>query len=276
MRFAIVFDAPGQGNLVQQATKMLHQTGGEVFTVTSEGIMDGVLNGFNAVVFPGGIASWTGLRKWNTNFAHAIRYFVAAGGGYLGVCAGAYIAGKKPAVGFSLYCNRTLALADIWTHLPPLISTIKEYIEAQSQYLTVMLKITSEDHLIVRGHLGEIVEVTYTSGPIMVGPGELVTPLAFFEDGNVAALATTFGMGRVVLCSVHPEAPWIGGVGEPSLPWLYPAMARWVAELELAPDYTPLQPWAKPSPIPSAIPVFAGALVLGTGMILGSRIRRGK
>lgn len=276
MRFAIVYDSPSeQGGYLPQVIDMLYQVpGAEVFTVTSEGIMEGALNGFDAVVFPGGVASWVGLRKWGVDFAHSIRYFVAAGGGMLGICGGAYISGKDPAKVISLYCNRTLMLADIWTEPPPLIATFKEYMEMQWHRYPVAVTITGEDHPIVTGHLGEEVEIAYSGGAIMVNPGEAVTPLAFFEDGKVAALATTFGKGRVALCSPHPEAPWEGDVGEPSLPWLYPAMASWVGEPEMAPDYRPLQPWEKPALLPSALPIAAGTLFLGTGMILGSRIRK--
>lgn len=273
MRYAIVFDSPSeQGGFIPQVADMLSQVpGAEVFTVTSEEIMYGALNGYDAVVFPGGVASWTGLRKWGTDFAHAIRYFVAAGGGYLGVCGGAYIAGKLPARVINLYCNRSLGLADVWTEPPAIIATFREYIEMQWHRFPVTVTFTTEYHPIVSGHEGEVADIAYSGGAIMVGPGETVMPLAFFEDGRLAALATTFGRGRVVLCSPHPEAPWENDVGEPSLPWLYPAMAKWVGELELSPDYSPLQPWERPSILPSAIPVVVGIGALTVGMVIGTQ-----
>lgn len=270
-RLAIVYDSPAeQGGYLPQVVDMLYRVpGAEVFTVTSEGIMGGVLNGFDAVVFPGGIASWTGLRKWGVDFAHAVRYFVAAGGGYLGVCGGAYIAGKEPPAIINLLCNRTLMLADIWTAPPPLISTFQEYREMQWQRFPVTVTITREAHPIIRGHEGEVVDIAYSGGAILVNPGEQVIPLAFFEDGRLAIIQTTFGQGRVVLCSPHPEAPWEGDVGEPCVPWLYPAMAQWVAEPALSPDYSPLQPWERPAVIASAIPIFLGtAAAVGTGVVV--------
>lgn len=276
MRYAIVYDSPTeQGGPLPQVIDMLYQVPrAEIFTVTSEGIMAGALNGFDAVVFPGGIASWTGLRKWGADFAHAIRYFVAAGGGMLGICGGAYISGKESAKVLSLYCNRTLMLADIWTQPPPLISTVKEYMEMQWHRFPVTIRFTTGYHPIVSGHEGEVAEIAYSGGAIMVNPGEAVTPLAFFEDGRVAAMATMFGRGRVVLCSPHPEAPWEGDVGEPCLPWLYPAMAKWVAEPELSPDYSPLQPWERPAVVSSAIPVALGVGAFAFGLVAGTQ--RGK
>jgi len=276
MKFAIVFDSESeQGSFVPQVIAMLQQVqGSTVYTVTSEAIMDGALNNFDAVVFPGGIASWTGLRKWGNEFAHAIRYFVAAGGGFLGVCGGAYIAGKEPPALINLACNRTLMLVDVWTAPPPLISTIKEYAEMQWHRFPVTINISSEYHPIIAGHLGEEIDIAYSGGAMLINPGETVTPLAYFEDGKVAALATTFGQGRVVLCSPHPEAPWEGNVGEPCVPWLYPSMADWVGQLEMSPDYSPLTPWSKPALLTSALPVVGGTVLLGTGLYIGSKKRK--
>lgn len=272
MRFAIVFDSvKEQGGFIPQVVSMLYQVPrAEVFTVNSEGIMDGVLNGFDAVVFPGGVASWIGLLKWGEDFAHAIRYFVAAGGGYLGVCGGAYIAGKEPPKVFSFFCNKALMLADIWTQPPPIISTIEEYIESQWHRFPVTVTISPQPHPIIQGHEGETVEIVYSGGAILINPGEQVIPLAYFQDGSLAVLETTFGRGRVVLCSPHPEAPWEGDIGEPSLPWLYPAMASWVAQPELSPDYSPLQPWLEPSRLPSGALVAAGIGLLCVGMVIST------
>ena len=277
MRFAIVYDSvKEQGGYIPQVVNMLHQvSGAEVFTVTSQGIMEGVLNGFDTVVFPGGIASWVGLNKYSDSFRHAIGYFVAAGGGYLGICGGSYIAGKESPSIINLICNRTLMLADIWTKPPPIIGTIKEYMEMQWHRFPVAVNIANISHPIISGHEGETVQIAYSGGAIMVNPGEQVTPLAFFESGEVAVLTTTFGRGRVVLCSPHPEAPWEGDVGEPSLPWLYPRMAQWVAQPQLHPDYSPLEPWQKPTMLPNALPVAIGAVMLGTGIALGRKRGRG-
>lgn len=272
MKFAVVYDSEEQASFIPRVIDILYEVAGaEVFTITSEDIMTGALNGFDAVVFPGGVASWTGLRRWGANFGHAIRYFVAAGGGYLGVCGGAYIAGKEAPKLINIASNRTLMLVDVSTRPPPIIGTFKEYMEQQWHRFPITVIITEIYHPIIAGHLGETVEIAYSGGAFMTNPGEETIPLAFFENGEVAVIATNFGQGRVVLCSPHPEAPWEGDVGEPSLPWLYPAMASWVAAPQLHPDYSPLTPWQRPALIPSALPIAIGAIALGTGVVIGRK-----
>ncbi|GAI48642.1 unnamed protein product, partial [marine sediment metagenome] len=67
MRFALVLDSPEkQGRWMPQRENILSEIG-EVETICSEMIMDGcLLTDFDAVVFPGGVASFYGLRKWGS------------------------------------------------------------------------------------------------------------------------------------------------------------------------------------------------------------------
>lgn len=274
MKFALVFDSPSeQGGYIENSISLLHQIG-DVDTITSDGIMNGALEQYHTVVFPGGIAAFNGLSRYGSNFADAIRYFVAAGGGYLGVCGGAYIAGIEPAPGFSLFYPRTLTLVDIKTALPPAARSISDYMKAQWTGRQAPLPVypmqfgfTQANHPIIQGHQGELAAMAYSSGPVMLQPGATVDILAYFTspgyESYIAIVATTFGQGRVVLCSPHAESPFVGHV-EPSLPWLYKNMATWVAEREINVMYG-IQPWEKPTVVTAGVPLGW----VGTGILLG-------
>lgn len=276
MKFALVYDSPReQGGWMPQREHILSQIG-EVETICSEMIMDGyLLRYFDAVVFPGGVASFYGLRKWGNDFAHAVRYFVAAGGGYLGVCGGAYISLKQPASIFGVYCNRTLTLIDAEGAAPGL-PIMTAYVSLLEEPFPEFVDILDVAHPIIAGHQGELVEVLYSGGPGFYNLGETVTALAQFHEpewrGKAAIIAGTYGQGRVILCGPHPETPWEGDIGEGCVPWLYPKMAAWVAEREIKADYS-LLPWAKPRPLPSGLPILLGAGALTMGMVAGMKVK---
>lgn len=278
-RFALVYDSEKeQGGWMPQRINILSQVG-EVETITSEEIMDGcLLQAFDAVVFPGGLASFYGLRKWGNDFAHAVRYFVAAGGGYLGICGGAYTAIKEPSGVIGVYCNRTFTLIDAKAAAPA-ISILTSYVTLLSEPFPEFMKILDVDHPIIAGHQDEVAEVLYSGGPGFFALGQTVTSLAEFIEpewgGKSAVIISEFGQGRVVLCGPHPETPWEGDIGEGCMPWLYPAMAEWVAEREIKVDY-PLLPWAKPAVLPGGLPIVLGVGALTVGMAVGKKAKRGK
>jgi putative intracellular protease/amidase len=279
MKFAVAFDSPSeQGGYIPAVLNALQQVG-DASTITSQDIMDGALASYHAVVFPGGLASFIGLKKWGDEFANAVRYFISAGGGYLGVCGGAYIAGRAPANAFRAYCNLTLGLADVKVETPPIITSIDSYRESQWHRYPVSVTFASEDHPIISGHLGETLDIVYSSGAVIDEPGATVDVLANFAEegfgGKIALIATYFGQGRVVLCSPHPEATFVGET-EACVPWLYPAMATWVAEREIEVIY-PVSPWRKTlitSAVPLAIPL-AGFLGIVVGGAIGRRSQKG-
>lgn len=275
MRFALVFDSPTeQGGWMPQRENILSQIG-EVETVCSEMIMDGCLQDFDAVVFPGGIASFYGLKKWGNDFALAVRFFVATGGGYLGICGGAYIAIEAPAGIFGVYCNRTLALIDAQGSTPG-VPLLASYIAFLDQLFPEFVEIETISHPIISGHQGELLEFPWSGGPGFFNLGETVTILARYRElewqGQAALIASTFGQGRVVLCGPHPETPWDGLIGEAAVPWLYPRMATYVAERAIRTSF-PLLPWAKPKPLPGGLPIMLGAGALTIGMVAGMKMK---
>lgn len=123
-----------------------------------------------------------------------IREFVAGGGGYIGICAGAYIApqtvevpGRPPGLGIINVRNRREAGREIGT-----------------------IEIAETDHPIVKGCEGKI-EIWYQNGP-MIEAGKGVETLAIYEKDSAAIVCSTYGEGRVVIFSPHPEGSLKAGI----------------------------------------------------------------
>ncbi len=169
--------------------------------VKAEEIRGGVLTNYDVVVLPGGTAS-TASKTLGEQGRKAIVEFVQAGGGYLGVCAGAYLATCRKA--------GDLALLNAYS--------------AGGGFGDGLTKIRlTKDGQEMFGTKDELVEVYYANGPLLEFAGDKTlpgfTPLARFETdlpkktppglvkGKVAAACAPYGKGRVFCFSPHPERP---------------------------------------------------------------------
>lgn len=82
----IEFDTPDQASYIPQVESILQGMGIATQRVNCHDIIHGALNDADMVTFPGGLGAGEGLRQYGENFAKAMQFFVASGGGYLGVC----------------------------------------------------------------------------------------------------------------------------------------------------------------------------------------------
>jgi glutamine amidotransferase-like uncharacterized protein len=130
----------------------------------------------STLVIPGGYTLEL-LENLNERIRQSIRSFVREGGGYVGVCMGAYIAG------------------DIGLVRSNMIRVTGEH--------DIELKITNPQHPVMRGYAGSV-KMNYQNGPEMIVEGSDVD-LASFPNGRAAITTSCFGNGRVVLFSPHPE-----------------------------------------------------------------------
>lgn len=123
-----------------------------------------------------------------------IREFVAGGGGYVGLCAGAYIAARKVEV----------------PGRPPGLGIIEIENERRAGQGIRTITIAKPEHPVVKGYTGEV-DIWYQNGPMMKA-GEGVETLAVYEEGGAAIVCATYGHGRVIIFSPHPEGSLEGGV----------------------------------------------------------------
>ncbi|HID17643.1 TPA: hypothetical protein EYP26_05055 [Candidatus Bathyarchaeota archaeon] len=154
----------------------LEGTGVRYELVDERLIEEGGLGAFDLLVIPGGytfrlLASLSGRAAGN------IRSFVQRGGGYVGICMGAYAA---PALGL---------------------------VEAEALRFhgekMVDIFISDPSHPVAKGFRGWV-RMYYQNGPEFVPKrGERV--VATFRSGRAAILSAELGLGRIVLFSPHPE-----------------------------------------------------------------------
>lgn len=272
-KIAIVQDTEDQLPALPLIEKLVSNLGFTSEVLSSEQVMLGELidSAFDAAIFPGGpVGSFYGLRVYK-GFGDAVRYFVANGGGYIGVCGGAYIAGLTMSELLRSYCPRTLGLMDVKTGSPTWIRYFWEYRRVvEGERVPITCKVTDEFHPVIESYQGQTIEIGYSGGPIIRDIGFGVTPLLTYVDdllppGDVACCCSIFGKGRVVISSPHPEPPWgteeVNGYQE----WLYYNMIKWASEPEPK-AYFPFLPWeVEKRLIP--YPVVPTSIALGMGMI---------
>lgn len=114
----------------------------------------------------------------------AIREFVRDGGRYLGICQGAYLAGR-PGLGL-------MQPGDSGQYITSDNATVR----------------TDSDTIVRIRWRGRIRQMFFQDGPYLVPPGRAGDHvLARYPNGLVAAMVTDSGRGRIGLVGPHPEAP---------------------------------------------------------------------
>ena len=183
------------------------QKGFEVRKVTPLEIRQGVLTNLQVLIMPGGSGKKQATNL-ETSGVDAIREFVRKGGGYVGFCAGSYLASCQ--YPYSLHIiNSRVVDREHWNRGTG----------------TVHLKLTAKGREIL-GHPEAEVEVYYGQGPLFAPTNEVGLPsyteLATYgseivKNGassgvmlNTTAISLAeFGEGRVVCFSPHPEKPFM-------------------------------------------------------------------
>lgn len=177
------------------------------------------LGAFDVIVFPGGSGSGQSKGIGEAGVKN-VREFVQNGGGYVGICAGAYLACSNFSWGLGILNAGTVSSK--WRRGQGIVDV--EMTGASPEIL---------------GEVKGIFKVRYNNGPILK-PGDRTdipayTPLVLFRtemalnDTPVGVMVNspaqaigTFGKGRVFVSSPHPE-------GTPGLENLIPRGVIWAA-----------------------------------------------
>lgn len=200
--------------------------------ITSEHIRAGNLAGFDVVILPGGSGSKQAERLQESG-RREIRDFVRAGGGYVGICAGSYLA--------SSHYDWSLGLinARVWDRA-----------HWDRGGGDVRIRMTDPGRRLL-GRGGDV-EVHYNQGPLLVPDDKSDLPgyevLATFETevaakgaqpgamaGTHAIVRSMYGGGRVICYSPHPEV-----TGGPN--GLIKAGVRWAGQGRKAAVDRPVAP----------------------------------
>lgn len=167
-----------------------------------EDIRAGALDQFDVVMFTGGSGSGQASALGETG-RRQVKQFVEKGGGYVGICAGSYLACSGFTWGLGILNAKTLS--PLWRRGTDIVK----------------IELTNRGREILDPRQGQL-DCLYFQGPIL-GPAGApglpdFEPLAFFRTevarnntpkglmvDSPAILASRFGNGRVLCFSPHPE-----------------------------------------------------------------------
>jgi len=193
------------------------------------------LDQFDLLFFPGGSGSKQ-ARALGEERRERIREFVRSGGGFIGVCAGAYLC--------SAHYSWSLDLVDSACFTGTrVIGGKKRQMWYRGGPTRVDIELSQEGRRIFSRVPGQF-DVRYQNGPILSPKGlpalEDYTPLAWFRSEKVlcepqrgtmidtpAIVSGRFGKGRVVAISPHPEADEaLESIIEDAVRWAAPPSSR--------------------------------------------------
>ncbi|MBI1347338.1 biofilm PGA synthesis protein PgaB [bacterium] len=203
-----VFEGPGVGSSSQALITALTEEPDrtiQVSRITADEIRDGKLADVHVLVHPGGSASKQGLALGEPG-RRAVQEFVQSGGGYLGVCAGAYLATNDYEWSLNLIDAKVVD---------------KRHWARGTGTVTLRLSPTCTEFF---GQANRDLEIYYAQGPLLAR-NEWDDPavpdyesLAIFATeitqngapkgvmaGTSAAVRSVYGHGRVFCFSSHPE-----------------------------------------------------------------------
>lgn len=199
-----LYDSLGtSGRGVPLLSKQLAAAEGiRVMRIGPEEIRSGALFGYDAVIFSGGLGS-VQARTLDAGGREAVRAFIEGGGGYVGICAGAYLCLEGYSWGLKVVNAKTISPK--WAR----------------GGATLPVELTDEGKAIFGEHDGPL-PILYHNGPVVTdagasGLGKMI-PLGYFREevakngtpkgvmkDSPAIFASQFGAGRVIAFSPHPE-----------------------------------------------------------------------
>lgn len=200
----MMYDGPGASGGNLNNIERIAKTAGHQFSrFKGDKLREAKLAGCDIVIFPGGSGSGE-AKGIGEEGQKIVRQFIQNGGGYIGICAGAYLG----------TCKYTWGLK---------ITNVQTVDSAHWKRGTGLVKIEfSEEGRKILGDRKEPLEIRYANGPLL-GPSTMTElpghqVLAWFrselaENGaptgvmvNTPAIITSeFGSGRVMLLSPHAE-----------------------------------------------------------------------
>jgi glutamine amidotransferase-like uncharacterized protein len=187
--------------------------------LTAEQIRDGALKDFDIVVQPGGTGGGQ-AKKLGPAGREKIKTFIENGGGYLGICAGAYLASSDYEWSLHILNAKVVDRA----HWARGRGDVKIQFSADGRERLAAEK--------------DVVTCLYHQGPLLAPDTKPNLPkyesLASFASeiaekgapsgvmvGTTAVAASTFGKGRVMAISPHPEqTPGLEGIIRKAVDWI--------------------------------------------------------
>ena len=184
---------------VQAAEKMFEWMGLTVARVNADYINSKGLDNFSMLCIPGG-DMYQYARDLSSSGKNKIINFISNGGGYIGICGGAYFAAEKVYWQGAQLAMISLALYSGSAYGP------NNEIVPYKDYGMSRVNIVNFTHPITQSE-SSFAWMLYYWGPVLIPDNSAdVTILARYDNGNQPAmLAFEYDLGRVFLIGTHPE-----------------------------------------------------------------------
>lgn len=249
-----LYDSSGTGGRgVPLLSRQLGAAEGiRVMRIGPDEIRSGALAAYDVVMFSGGLGG-TQARTLDVSGREAVRDFIDSGGGYVGICAGAYLCLEGYSWGLKVVNAKTISPK--WARGGATLDI--ELTEAGRE---------------VFGDIEGPLPILYHNGPVVMDAGadglRKMVPFAYFREevargsspkgimkDSPAIFGGQFGAGRVIAFSPHPEQT----KGHEAL--ILDAV-RWAALTDRSPVDSPPKP---------KTPSVAPALFRGPGSVMAKR-----
>ncbi len=183
---------------ITASIRMFQWMGAESQRITPEQIVQGELRRFDILSMTGGWAV-PYKRDLGGKGVEEIRSFLEKGGGYIGICAGAFFA-ANPIIWEGGTYEYPLAI------FPGIADGPIVEIAPWPQYKMCRINLSTRNHPITKGQPSSF-SVMYYGGPWFHVPAKSrIDILATYAvNGKPAIVTYSFGKGKVFLIGVHPE-----------------------------------------------------------------------
>lgn len=195
---ALYSDKGAWDNSVTAATKMFEWMGKSVVLVDADYINNNSLDDFSIICFPGG-DMYQYSRDISASGKEKVREFVRSGGGYIGICGGAYFASETV-----IWQGNQLPMTPLGLFKGSAEGTI-DAIVPYPQRGMCQVNIVDTVHVITHS-ISTPQWILYSWGPVLKPKTSEITVLGKYDAvDQPAILAFNYGKGRVFLTGTHPE-----------------------------------------------------------------------
>ncbi len=190
-----VYAGPGTWRSGLEALFLYLESRGIKYEVVNETqILEGSIENYDVLVIPGGWA-YDYFKSLGYEGENKIKEFVSNGGGYLGICAGAFYA-SKAIIWESRSYYYSLGIADV-----DAVGPKEDFPWPTQGYVVINLS-----DIVQALGLNKIYTALYYGGPELVNPSSDVYVLAVYgDDGEPVIVLDRYGNGRIALTGVHLE-----------------------------------------------------------------------
>jgi len=196
---ALYSDEATWSESVRAATRMLEWVGYAVELVGADEINTRGLDRFNLLCVPGG-NMYQYARDIFTTGKEKIRNFIRNGGGYIGLCAGAYFASETV-----IWEGDRLPMTPLGIFPGAAEGPLNE-IAPYPDYAMCKVNIVDLGHPITRAGPDSVWMLYYWGPALKPNWGAKVSVLGTYDENDLPAmLGFDYGLGRLFLVGTHPE-----------------------------------------------------------------------